>query len=107
MAAGFTLIRETPVQTTYQWLRNLPFPGCVSGGRSCAQIGAKIYFDVFYDSDLAHGLDEWEPTWDNQLCRNCTARAKVAHLEGRGQYWKALPRNFGLESWEALKGAEA
>lgn len=107
MAAGFTIIRETPMRLTYQWLHNLPFPGCGSGGRTCAQAGAKIYFDVFFGSELAHGLDQWDPSWTKQLCKNCANQAKTSHLEGRNQYWEALPGYFGLGSWDALKSAGA
>lgn len=109
-ALGFAQLRDAMSRLTYRWLNLLPFPNCTSPARVCAGAGARMNMKLTFPAtiyDAPDGLEDWSATWEEGLCKSCVTQAKAVHMNGRQEFWNALPGIFGLGSWKDMKKVSA
>ncbi|GLB45507.1 putative protein with domain of unknown function (DUF4646) [Lyophyllum shimeji] len=104
---GLSRLREATMEHTFQWLKHIPYGGCVGGrGQACSTTAKLIYFSVFVDKrpdDLTPGFMGWPDKSAKDMCQPCRVAAKREHEEGRDKLWEALPSFFDLQAWSDLR----
>jgi hypothetical protein len=94
---GWQKLVEQQARDTFAWLNS----ACTSEKSDVCNAARKKLRQHFAPLPACKALDPWQP-WQQGLCKECAADAKVSHEAGRKKIWDKLPLFFGLPSWAQL-----
>lgn len=76
--------------------------------RQCRSYRHKIFISIVEVSEEGPNLFVFQDAkywrkFEHKLCAACFQCFRVLHSEGRLQFWRQLPKKFGLPSWNELR----
>lgn len=94
-------------QTTFAWADSPAsiYSSCKTP-QKCVESRTQIMLGLFLPPASICGLDHWRYGSTGHLvkgmCTRCIKVAEKLHIDGRTDFWNALPGIFGLPEWDEL-----
>ncbi|KAF7317542.1 BTB domain-containing protein [Mycena kentingensis (nom. inval.)] len=101
---AYARLVQDPTNTRTRCFRNgaIPHPHC-DHATICETAAATNFVQSMLNPLVVVSVvDEWDESWEEDLCEACVDAAKAVHEAARKECWEMLPSYFGLPKWDEL-----
>lgn len=101
---GHRRLIKAQTGTSFSWIYDDDtLSGSCTRPKKCDQFRHSLLKANLIPEPVVSGLDLWNATHADGLCKSCTEVAQVLQGMGRDQFWEMLPKLLDLPSWSELK----